>query len=254
MGRGPSLGSTASGVGVRSRAEWNLGRSGTRRIARGCPASSTSGFDRAARGGRRWVCRGRAAQGSAPTGRPVTAWPRRSCTWATRPRRAGSGQRRGPPAPALRLARLAAADLAALDFAAAERTYRAALELDPGLGEAWFGLALLHTQRGDAAAVLAAARQGLKQPLTPAQDCSSGTSRPSPPRTRRCRDFRWAKDLLFKFNRRGGVLVAAADRQRHCAQSQECQARRLGDRGEARIDSNPNEAARTWSHRRRCPR
>ncbi len=75
-----------------------------------------------------------------------------------------------PPAPALRLARLAAADLATLDFAAAERTYRAALKLDPGLGEAWFGLAVLHTERGDAAAVLTAARQGLKQPLTPAQD------------------------------------------------------------------------------------
>jgi hypothetical protein len=75
-----------------------------------------------------------------------------------------------PPAPALRLARLASADLAALDFAAAERTYRAALELDPGLGEAWFGLTVLHTERGDAAAVLTAARRGLKQPLTPAQD------------------------------------------------------------------------------------
>ncbi len=75
-----------------------------------------------------------------------------------------------PPAPALRLARLATADLAALDFAAAERTYRAALELDPALGEAWFGLAVLHTERGDAAAVLAAARQGRKHSLTPPQD------------------------------------------------------------------------------------
>jgi tetratricopeptide (TPR) repeat protein len=75
-----------------------------------------------------------------------------------------------PPAPALRLARLAAADLAALDFAAAERTYRAALELDPALSEAWVGLAVLHTERGDAAAVLAAAHRGLKHPLTPAQD------------------------------------------------------------------------------------
>jgi hypothetical protein len=75
-----------------------------------------------------------------------------------------------PPAPALRLARLAAADLAALDFAAAERTYRAALELDTALGEAWFGLAVLHTERGDAAAVVAVAREGLKHPLTPAQN------------------------------------------------------------------------------------
>jgi tetratricopeptide (TPR) repeat protein len=75
-----------------------------------------------------------------------------------------------PPVQALRLARLAAADLAALDFDAAERTYRAALKLDPALSEAWFGLALLHTERGDAAAVVDAARQGLQHPLSPAQD------------------------------------------------------------------------------------
>jgi DNA-binding transcriptional LysR family regulator len=74
-----------------------------------------------------------------------------------------------PAAPALLLARLASADLAALDFAAAEHTYRAALELDPALGEAWLGLAVLHTERGDAAAVVAAAGQGLKLSLTPAQ-------------------------------------------------------------------------------------
>jgi tetratricopeptide (TPR) repeat protein len=71
--------------------------------------------------------------------------------------------------PALRLARIAAAALAALDATTAEQTYRAALEHDPTLGEAWFGLALLHTQRGNAAAALSAARAGLRQSLTPAQ-------------------------------------------------------------------------------------
>ena len=114
-----------------------------------------------------WVCRG-PRRGSAPTGRPVTAWRRRSCTWVARPS-AGSGSAPRTRRAGIRLARLAACELAALDFAVAERTYRAALGLDPGLGEARFGLALLHAQRGNAAEVLAAARQGLKQPLTLAQ-------------------------------------------------------------------------------------
>jgi hypothetical protein len=73
------------------------------------------------------------------------------------------------PSLAMKLTRLATAALAALDFATAERAYQAALELDPALSEAWFGLALLHTQRGDAPEALAAARQGLRQSLTPAQ-------------------------------------------------------------------------------------
>jgi tetratricopeptide (TPR) repeat protein len=75
-----------------------------------------------------------------------------------------------PPSRALLLARIASADLAALDFSGAEQTYRAALELDPGLGEAWFGLALLHAERGDAAETRAAAAQGLRHSLTPAQE------------------------------------------------------------------------------------
>jgi Tfp pilus assembly protein PilF len=69
----------------------------------------------------------------------------------------------------LRLARLATAALAALDDATAETTYRAALALDPDLGEAWFGLALLHTQRGERAETLADCREGLRRPLTAAQ-------------------------------------------------------------------------------------
>jgi tetratricopeptide (TPR) repeat protein len=66
-----------------------------------------------------------------------------------------------PPSPALRLTRVATAALAALDFATAEQTYRAALQLDAAQGEAWFGLALLHTQRGEATAARAAAQRGL---------------------------------------------------------------------------------------------
>ena len=74
-----------------------------------------------------------------------------------------------PLSPSQRHVRIATALLAALDFPAAERGYRAALELDPTLGEAWFGLAWLHTQRGDSAQALAACQQGLQQVLTPAR-------------------------------------------------------------------------------------
>ena len=75
-----------------------------------------------------------------------------------------------PPSPAVRSARLAAAALAALDFPAARREYRAALEQQPDLGEAWFGLALLHVQLGEADEALAACRAGRKCPLTPPQE------------------------------------------------------------------------------------
>jgi hypothetical protein len=73
------------------------------------------------------------------------------------------------PTPSLRLARIAAAELAELDDRTAEATYRAALDLDPASGEAWFGLALLHLQRGDADGALSAARRGRRLSLTPAQ-------------------------------------------------------------------------------------
>jgi tetratricopeptide (TPR) repeat protein len=66
------------------------------------------------------------------------------------------------PSTALRRCRLASAALAALDFATAEAEYRAALKHDPRFGEAWFGLALLYTQRGDAPQAFAAARSGLE--------------------------------------------------------------------------------------------
>ena len=67
----------------------------------------------------------------------------------------------GAPSPALRLSRIATAALASQDFQAAKVGYESALELDPGLGEAWFGLALLHTQRGDAKEASAACEGGL---------------------------------------------------------------------------------------------
>ncbi len=74
-----------------------------------------------------------------------------------------------PPSRAIRLTRLATSALAALDLPVAERMYRAALELDGGLGEAWCGLALLYMQRGDARACVEAARAALRLPTTPAQ-------------------------------------------------------------------------------------
>jgi hypothetical protein len=78
-------------------------------------------------------------------------------------------ERLAPPSRALQLARLATASLATFDFETALRIYRSALEIDPSLSEAWFGVALLHTQRGDAAAALTAAREGMKRSPTPAQ-------------------------------------------------------------------------------------
>ena len=136
-----------------------LSRIVDQRLRQGRAEAAVGGFAEAQRRGIRpdWPTCDRVAATLLHLGRPAEArrvWQRAA----------------DPPAPALRLARLAACELAALDFAVAERTYRAALELDPGLGEARFGLALLHTQRGNAAEVLAAARQGLKQPLTLAQD------------------------------------------------------------------------------------
>ncbi len=74
-----------------------------------------------------------------------------------------------PPSSAQRQARIATALLAGLDFSAAERNYRAALDLDPTLGDSWFGLAWLHTERGNSAQALTACRHGLRQALTPAQ-------------------------------------------------------------------------------------
>jgi tetratricopeptide (TPR) repeat protein len=74
-----------------------------------------------------------------------------------------------PPTEGMRLCRLGTAALAALDFTTAERDCRAALEVEPGLGEAWFGLAMLYTQRGNAQEAYSAARSGLATSLSPPQ-------------------------------------------------------------------------------------
>ncbi len=74
-----------------------------------------------------------------------------------------------PPSPAIKLTRVATAAFAAFDFETALGTYRSALDLDPRQAEAWFAVALLHTQRGDATAALAAAREGARASPTPAQ-------------------------------------------------------------------------------------
>ena len=97
-----------------------------------------------------------------------------------------------PPSRALQLARVATAELAAFEFESSLRTYQRSLDLDQGLTEAWFGVALLHTQRGDAGAALAAARAGLERNATPAQKAFltaiealvrpyAGDPKPSPP-------------------------------------------------------------------------
>ncbi len=74
----------------------------------------------------------------------------------------------GPMSPALRLTRLAEADLAALDARAAAARSHNALELDPKLGEAWLVLAIANLDLGRAADALAACRDGLKRELTDA--------------------------------------------------------------------------------------
>jgi pentatricopeptide repeat protein len=139
------------------------GRDGLTRLVagllrRGRPEAAVQLFAEAERRGisPRWETSDQVAVALLHLGRPAEA----SRTWE----RASD-----PASPAIKLTRLATAALAALEFATAERTYQDATKLDSGRGEAWFGLALLYTQRGDAAEALAAAREGLRQSLTPAQ-------------------------------------------------------------------------------------
>ncbi len=77
-----------------------------------------------------------------------------------------------PPSQAVRLSRIATAALAAQDFAAARAGFESALKLDSGLGETWFGLALLHVQLGDAQDAAAACEAGLRGRGTEAQSAS----------------------------------------------------------------------------------
>jgi thioredoxin-like negative regulator of GroEL len=75
----------------------------------------------------------------------------------------------GPPSEALRTARLADADLAAWDFAAADAGYRRAVALDPELADAGVGLALSALECGSAGAARKAARTALtvQAPIEP---------------------------------------------------------------------------------------
>jgi hypothetical protein len=83
-----------------------------------------------------------------------------------------------PPSDALRLARVGTAELAEFEYTAAEQAYDAALKLDPTLSEAWFGLALLYTQTGDANRALTAARGGRRRhPTLPQEAFLQGMER-----------------------------------------------------------------------------
>ncbi len=73
------------------------------------------------------------------------------------------------PSEALRLARIGDACLASFDFQGAETSYRRALELDPELGEAWYGKALLCVLEGNADEVLRACRTAKTLPLSEPQ-------------------------------------------------------------------------------------
>jgi hypothetical protein len=73
------------------------------------------------------------------------------------------------PSPALRLTRMATADLAAVDAAASEAHCRQALALDPTLGEAWYVLAVAIFESGRAEPAIEACRKGLERSLTSAQ-------------------------------------------------------------------------------------
>ncbi|MHB1558853.1 MAG: hypothetical protein ACYC61_15480, partial [Isosphaeraceae bacterium] len=78
----------------------------------------------------------------------------------------------GIPSMARQLARSAAVSHAARDFAIARDEYRAAVQKDPGLAEAWVGLALLHVQIGETDEAAAACRGARRCQLTPAQSAA----------------------------------------------------------------------------------
>jgi tetratricopeptide (TPR) repeat protein len=74
-----------------------------------------------------------------------------------------------PPAPADRLCRLATTFWVERDFPAATHLYREALAADPRRAEAWWGLAMIHTQKGQAGTALEACRNGLRLQPSEAQ-------------------------------------------------------------------------------------
>ncbi len=126
-------------------------------IAKGQPETAVRVFAEGLRHGIEpfWPLRDRVATTLLHLGRPVEA----RDLW----------ERASPPSRAIQLTRIATAALAAFDFDTALHTYHSALDIDRNLPEAWFGVALLHTQQGDAAAALAAAREGISHSPTPAQ-------------------------------------------------------------------------------------
>lgn len=128
------------------------------RISRGYPEEAVRLLDQARARGRAasWSARDRVAVALLYLGRPDEA----RAVWL------GVTD---APSPGLQAVRLATAALAALDFAAAARAYRAALAAQPDLGEAWFGLAWLYTQSGGRDAARTACRNGLACALSPAQ-------------------------------------------------------------------------------------
>lgn len=83
-------------------------------------------------------------------------------------RRAWAGAKDSPSS-ALRSARMAGADLAALDAATAESRCRQALSLDPDLGEAWYLLAVALLETGRLEDALGACRECLRRQITAAQ-------------------------------------------------------------------------------------
>jgi len=73
------------------------------------------------------------------------------------------------PSTALRLARVASTFWIERDFEAAVRHYREARASAPDMAEIAWALAMLHTQRGDAASAREACRQGLRLALNTRQ-------------------------------------------------------------------------------------
>jgi Flp pilus assembly protein TadD len=127
-------------------------------IRRGHPEAAARRLDEARSRGvpAPWAARDRVAVALLHLGRPAEA----RAIWL---------DATDPPSPGLKAARLATAALAALDFDAARRDYRTALEIQPDLGEAWFGLAWLHAQAGRRNEARRARQNSVACRLTPAQ-------------------------------------------------------------------------------------
>jgi tetratricopeptide (TPR) repeat protein len=71
------------------------------------------------------------------------------------------------PSESVRLCRIAETHLVEQQFARAEQLLQQALAADPRLADAWWDLASMHAQQGDAAATYESCRRGLECDLTP---------------------------------------------------------------------------------------